>query len=1258
MFDRCKRKKKPKTERTFLVGQETTDNDTFTSNGISTTRYNPVTFIPLSLLYQFSRYANIYFLINAILQSIPSISPLSPLSAIAPLIFVIAMSMLREGFEDLQRYRSDLETNNSETMVFRGGEFVLAKWKEVKVGDLLQLKGDEFIPADIVVLSSSDPKGSCFIMTSPLDGEKNLKPKFALAETQQIFGRGMPGQGIVSITCGPPTQDLGDFSGVLELGGQKLSLSAKQLLLRGAQLSNTDWVVGVATYTGKDSKIMNNSDEPRIKQSNLEAIMNRYIIGLIFVQLLMCITTFIGAWVWNAKIPDGYGFFVSTRGSAFSEAILVFFTMWILLNSMIPISLIISLEMVKLIQAYFMEKDIDMFDPVERRYAKVLSSSLNEELGQIQFIFSDKTGTLTSNVMEFKYCQIAGTFFGNEGFLSGAVEEAPTPLTAEAKQDGVGAPFVDAKLARLLQGESGDPANIRFSSKGREIFTLKNTSDVAKHFLMTMSLCHECMEDKKKPGKFLGPSPDEVALVASAKANGYEFVRTTNSGKVVRIGGKETEFEVLEFFEFSSARKRASIVIKHEGCIKLLSKGADSIIIERLGGSDQPFLAPTKQILAKFSSTGLRTLCLAMRAMSEAEWSEYSGKLRALAGDPQEKEKREKIVEEIESQLSLLGCTAVEDKLQDQVPEVIADFLLANIKVWMLTGDKMETAENIGYSCRLIQPHFKKLYLSKEQELDSKLVEFGQILNSRAPGERYCLIVEGKSILVLSQNDELASRYVDEVFSRVDSVVCCRMSPKQKGDVVRMVKKFKNKITLAIGDGANDTNMIQEADIGIGLYGREGLRAVQSSDYALPEFRALWKLLFVHGRWSYMRNSEMILYFYYKNIVFTFPAWLYSFYNAYSGQTVYDDYYITFYNLAFTAFPVIVRAVLDQDIYYRDWAKFQNDGFFERNLLFDLEDVRQYYPYLYYVGQLNLSFTTKNFIMWIVTAILSAILIFWFTKTSLTSQIAVRSGFNPDLWFFSIIMFTSIIFAVNVKMVVFTRSFTWINLFAILILSILLYIVYFLVADTITSFLIFRTARAILSSPLTYFIVLLLSLTLLAADLFYLVLKRERQTPLYLMFRSLEEEEHNIDKIEAYETLVNDVKRRIFTKEEQRVLKEEEKFRLHRKIKKNKNGQPVSSIPASNLGPLPIDVGSAQPPTSSQQTPVPQAWPQPIYNQNQNQNTPLMRAPQGRAQPPTMENFLRSISQVPCDVNPPSYPSSTYGYSQGFAQSQSVNRFQ
>jgi len=240
--------------------------------------------------------------------------------------------------------------------------------------------------------------------------------------------------------------------------------------------------------------------------------------------------------------------------------------------------------------------------------------------------------------------------------------------------------------------------------------------------------------------------------------------------------------------------------------------------------------------------------------------------------------------------------------------------------------------------------------------------------------------------------------------TQCESVICCRVSPKQKADVVRLVKENLNKITLAIGDGANDVNMIQEAHIGIGLYGNEGMRAVQSSDFALPEFKALWKLLMVHGRWNYVRISEMILYFFYKNLIFTMPQIIFNYFNGYSGQSVYDDWYITFYNLAFTSFPLLIRALMDKDLYYRRYVEINN----EEVVLFN-SSIKEFFPYLYYVGQKGLIFNFTNLGWWILNGIIFGSIGYILILLSWDMEPINQDGHMADIWTTSITTYTAVV---------------------------------------------------------------------------------------------------------------------------------------------------------------------------------------------------------------------------------------------------------
>ena len=240
-----------------------------------------------------------------------------------------------------------------------------------------------------------------------------------------------------------------------------------------------------------------------------------------------------------------------------------------------------------------------------------------------------------------------------------------------------------------------------------------------------------------------------------------------------------------------------------------------------------------------------------------------------------------------------------------------------------------------------------------------------------------------------------------------ESVVCCRVNPKQKADVVRLIKNNLDKITLAIGDGANDVNMIQAAHIGIGLYGQEGMRAVQAADFAIPEFKALWRLLFVHGRWCYIRIAEMVLYFFYKNMVFTLPLFYFSFISAFSGQTLYDSWYISLYNTIFTLLPVVVKACFEQDVYYK---KIVYETQEKKKVLkvVELTNVRRSYPLLY-AGGVSKAFSLSEFFRSVYVGAFHSVLIFILTYFSLDRTIINMDGATNDFWYFSITVFTSII---------------------------------------------------------------------------------------------------------------------------------------------------------------------------------------------------------------------------------------------------------
>lgn len=266
--------------------------------------------------------------------------------------------------------------------------------------------------------------------------------------------------------------------------------------------------------------------------------------------------------------------------------------------------------------------------------------------------------------------------------------------------------------------------------------------------------------------------------------------------------------------------------------------------------------------------------------------------------------------------------------------------------------------------------------------------------------------------MILHDSNQDLKNDLIEIIKNCEAVICFRMIPIEKANMVKLVKENLKKITLSIGDGANDVNMIQEAHIGIGLYGEEGMRAVQASDFALVRFKGLWKLIFVHGKWSYIRISEMILYFFYKNMVFTICQFYFSFYCGYSGTTIFNDFYIIFYNMIFTAGPLVVRAILEQDIYYKfpiHLNKDLSESFEDFSPIREKQMLKKYYPKLYYIGQKNTLFTKTNFFTWILQGIIHGLMIFYFCTYYLGSQINNVHGYVSDFWLNSITIYTAII---------------------------------------------------------------------------------------------------------------------------------------------------------------------------------------------------------------------------------------------------------
>lgn len=833
----------------MLNDPATNKSNGWVDNHISTQKYNVATFLPKFLYEQFSKYANSFFLFTAILQQIPNVSPTNRYTTIVPLFIVLLVSAIKEYYEDYKRKMSDKSLNDSKAQVLKGGVFTETKWINVAVGDVIRVESEEPFPADIVLLSSSEPEGLCYIETANLDGETNLKIKQAVPETSYLLNPNDLGRLSGRIRSEQPNNNLYTYEATLtaslQSGQKELPLTPEQLLLRGATLRNTPWIQGIVVFTGHETKLMRNATATPIKRTDVERMLNKQILMLVIILLILSIISTVGDIIIQSTSRRHLGYLDLPSFNAASQFFLDIFTYWVLYSNLVPISLFVTLELVKYYQALLINNDLDIYYPDTDTPAICRTSSLVEELGQIEYIFSDKTGTLTCNMMEFRQCSIGGVQYAIV---------VPEDRRANDPDDLSGIHDFKQLKANMQSHES---------------------SILIHHFMALLATCHTVIperKDEKSEIKYQAASPDEGALVEGAVLMGHRFVARKPRSVMVEIDGQEVEYQLLAVCEFNSTRKRMSTIFRcPDGKIRIYCKGADTVILERLSKNNQ-IVEATLQHLEDYATEGLRTLCLAMREIPEDEfqkWQQMYEKAATTVGGNRADE-LDKAAEIIERDLTLLGATAIEDRLQDGVPDTIHTLQTAGIKVWVLTGDRQETAINIGMSCKLISEDMTLLIVNEENpaatrdNIQKKLDAVNSPQSTGGEHDVLALVIDGKSLTFALEKD-MEKLFLD-LAVKCRAVICCRVSPLQKALVVKLVKRHVKALTLAIGDGANDVSMIQAAHVGVGISGVEGLQAARSADVAIGQFRYLRKLLLVHGIWSYQRISKVILYSFYKNI--------------------------------------------------------------------------------------------------------------------------------------------------------------------------------------------------------------------------------------------------------------------------------------------------------------------------------------------------------------------------------------------------------
>uniref|UniRef100_A0A8C1WZC0 Phospholipid-transporting ATPase n=1 Tax=Cyprinus carpio TaxID=7962 RepID=A0A8C1WZC0_CYPCA len=863
----------------------------FADNRIISSKYTIWNFIPKNLFEQFRRIANFYFLIIFLVQVSPD-TPTSPITSGLPLFFVITVTAIKQGYEDWLRHKADNEVNGAPVFVVRSGSLVQTRSKNIRVGDIVRVAKDETFPADLVLLSSDRAEGTCHITTTSLDGETNLKTHYSVPETavSQSVSRLESLQAVVE--CQQPEVVYLFIFLVIPFR----PLGPENLLLRGARLKNTKEIFGVAVYTGMESKMALNYKCKSQKRSAVEKSMNTFLIIYLGILLFEAILSTILKYAWQAENKWDEPFYnqktdQERNSSQILKFISDFLAFLVLYNFIIPISLYVTVEMQKFLGSFFIGWDLDLYHEESDQKAQVNTSDLNEELGQVEYVFTDKTGTLTENEMQFRECSINGIKYQE----------------------------INGKL--IPEGMTED------SPDGAE----------EELFLKAVSLCHTVQisyDQTDGPGdpfshangfspqmEYYASSPDEKALVEATKRMGVTFIGSHGEIMEIKTFGKAEKYKLLHVLEFDADRRRMSVILqKPSGEKVLFTKGAESAVLPYSTSGE---IDKTRVHVDEFALKGLRTLVVACRHFSADEYQEVDRRLHEARTALQQREERlVEVFNFIEKDLELLGATGVEDKLQDKVQETIESLRLAGIKVWVLTGDKHETAVSVSLSCGHFHRTMNILELVK-QKSDSECAEqlrrlarryntsahpfcetpspLYTLFRSESHFTQHGLVVDGASLsLALREHEKLFM----EVCKNCSAVLCCRMAPLQKAKVVRLLKTSPEKpITLAIGDGANDVSMIQEAHVGIGIMGKEGRQAVRNSDYAIARFKFLAKLLLVHGHFYYIRIATLVQYFFYKNVCFITPQFLYQF---------FCFVYLTLYNICFTSLPILVYSLFEQ----------------------------------------------------------------------------------------------------------------------------------------------------------------------------------------------------------------------------------------------------------------------------------------------------------------------------------------------------------
>lgn len=822
-------------------------------NKITTSKYTPLTFFPLNIYHQLSRPSNLFFLLTLVLLSIPTISPFSPYTYLLAFVVVVGASMVKDGVEDYKRHEQDRAVNRKPTNVVRmeGSNIRVEEThvEDLSAGDFILIENDQEVPGDVALLNSGvrtrngvECKNYCFVETSNLDGESNLKKKTSQHQQrcrgttwrvgpQGRFGICSCDRYYIENTSGFSVEDTGDlftkFECSVRIDRGDVLCNEKNVLLRGSRIKNTEYVLGIVVCVGGQTKLGRSHLKAKIKVSLFERKLGYFIFGVFVIYLvILTLTAMLGA-SFLRKSSIGY---LYLNEYLTSDALKQTGTNYILFSYLIPLSLFVTLEVSRMFHSSFISHDEDMVREDVKSVCR--NSNVTEDIGMIEYVLSDKTGTLTRNSMAFKYYHVYDT----PGLVS---------------KDELGSRTRGIDVARGLRTRSGEE----------------------DHYLMFTIALLCCNSVEPLNNRLEGISQDELCILEELRKQSHVLVERDEKYVILEINGRRIRVDVVLCLDFTSGRQRMSVIVRMFDRYFLFSKGSDHKLLREknmrlVGGCSDRI----KRLINE--SSEYRSLVVGYKELSSEVVQEARHRYRGVSLGNRLAE-QEKIFDTIEDGMVYLGTTFIEDELQTDVRDTIVALKRAGIRIWMVTGDKKETALSCAQDCGII---------NREEE--------------------------GLSLVV--NGEEFLKRLADPNVLNYKSIVIYRATPHQKGRIAeRMVELNKN--TLAIGDGNNDVPMLTSSHVGVGIMGKEGTQASLSADFAIPEFRCLKRLVLIHGRYNLIRFSKITLNAFFKNIFFISIQFMYNFSNGYSGKPIYNNFFLNYYNVLFTSFIPLSIGLFDKD---------------------------------------------------------------------------------------------------------------------------------------------------------------------------------------------------------------------------------------------------------------------------------------------------------------------------------------------------------